>query len=299
MSLVEIAAALLVALLWGVQFVTSKVGIAAIPPLLFVALRFAAVAVLLLPFAGRPSRREVGVAALVSVFFGGLGFGLFFAGLRLSPAGLSAVVAQLMTPFTVLLAWPIIGERPTTRVVVGLGVAFAGVALALASTGSVASSVGILLVAGAAAAQGLGNVLVKRLGPLPPFRLMAWLSLFAAPQLGLASAVLEHGQGAALATAGPLAWLSLAYAVLFGAVAGFALWFWLVARLSLARIAPFALLQTVFAIVAGVVVLHEPITLPLVAGALVCVAGVALTQLRTASVPRPAALCSDLSERPV
>lgn len=299
MSLVEVAAALLVALVWGVQFVTSKVGVAAIPPLLFVTLRFVAVAALLLPFAGRPSRREVGAAALVSVFFGGLGFGLFFAGLRLSPAGLSAVVAQLMTPFTVLLAWPMIGERPTARVVIGLAVAFAGVALALASPGGGAPLAGVLLVAGAAAAQGLGNVLVKRLGPLPPLRLMAWLSLFAAPQLGLASAVLEHGQVAALGTAGPLAWLSLAYAVLFGAIGGFALWFWLIGRLSLARIAPLALLQTVFAIAAGVVVLHEPITLPLVAGALVCVAGVALTQLRAARVPRPASLRPELSQRPV
>lgn len=299
MSLVEIAAALLVALLWGVQFVTSKVGVAAIPPLLFVALRFAAVAALLLPFAGRPSRRDIGVAALVSIFFGGLGFGLFFAGLRLSPAGLSAVVAQLMTPFTVLLAWPVVGERPTVRVVVGLGVAFAGVALALAGPQSGAPLTGVLLVTGAAAAQGLGNALVKRLGPLPPLRLMAWMSLFAAPQLGLASALLEHGQLPALATAGPLAWLSLAYAVLFGAVAGFVLWFWLVGRLSLARIAPFALLQTVFAVAAGVVFLHEPLTLPLVAGALVCVAGVALTQLPAARLSRPAAARPELSQRPV
>ena len=57
MSSIEAVAALLVALLWGVQFVTGKVGVAAIPPLLFVALCFAAVAVLLLPFTGRPSRQ--------------------------------------------------------------------------------------------------------------------------------------------------------------------------------------------------------------------------------------------------
>src|SRR5580698_6775699 len=110
MSLLEVAAALLVALFWGVQFVTTKVGVAAIPPLLFGALRFAAVAVLLLPFAGKPNRKEMMAAAIISPFFGGLGFGLYFAGLHLGSASLSAVLAQLMTPFTVLLAWPLNGE---------------------------------------------------------------------------------------------------------------------------------------------------------------------------------------------
>ena len=280
MSLAQVGAALLVALFWGVQFVTSKVGVAAIPPLLFGALLFIAVAVLLVPFTGRPSRRDVGAAAVISVFFGGLGFGLYFAGLRLGSVGLSAVVAQLMTPFTVLLAWSLVGEHPSIRVLVGIAVAFGGVTLALADPGRGASLTAALLVAGGAAGQGLGTVLIKRLGPLAPMRLIAWLSLFAAPQLALASALLEHGQVAALRHAPPLAWLSLGYTVLFGTIAGFGLWFWLITRCSLARVAPFALLQTVFAILAGFLLLGEPPTAALVLGALVCMAGVALTQAR-------------------
>ena len=280
MSPVEVVAALLVPLFWGVQFVTTKVGVEAIPPLLFGALRFAAVAVLLLPLAGKPARREIGVAAVISVFFGGLGFGLYFAGLHLGSASLSAVVAQLMTPFTVLLAWPLVGERPSTRVLAGITMAFGGVALALVDPGQGASAMAALLVAGGAAAQGLGTVLIKRLGPFRPVRLLAWLSLFAAPQLVLASASFEHGQIGALRHAPILAWLSLGYATLFGTVAAFGLWFWLVARCSLARVAPFALLQTVVAIAAGVVFLGKQATTPLVGGALVCMAGVALTQAR-------------------
>lgn len=280
MSPIEVIAALLVPLFWGVQFVTTKVGVAAIPPLLFGALRFAAVAVLLLPFAGKPARSEIGAAAVISVFFGGLGFGLYFAGLHLGSASLSAVVAQLMTPFTVLLAWPLAGERPSARVLVGITVAFGGVALALADPGQGASATAVLLVAGGAAAQGSGTVLIKRLGPLKPVRLLAWLSLFAAPQLILALALFERGQVAALRHAPALAWLSLGYATLFGTMAAFGLWFWLVARCSLARVAPFALLQTVVAIAASVVFLGEQATAPLIGGALVCMAGVALTQAR-------------------
>jgi O-acetylserine/cysteine efflux transporter len=68
---------------------------------------------------------------------------------------------------------------------------------------------------------------------------------------------------------------------LYRRVACWGLWFWLIARCSMARVAPFALLQTVFAVVAGVVLLHEPLTPTLVAGAVICVVGVAITQSRS------------------
>ena len=47
------------------------------------------------------------------------------------------------------------------------------------------------------------------------------------------------------------------------------------------RVAPFALLQTVFAVAAGVVFLHEPLTPTLAAGAVICIVGVAITQSRS------------------
>jgi O-acetylserine/cysteine efflux transporter len=283
MSALEVSAALTVALLWGVQFIAIKYGVDVFPPLFFVALRFAAAAAILLPFAGRPSRREVGAAGLISVFFGGLCFGLIYMGIHAGLVGLSAVVTQLMTPLTVLFAWPLLDERPTARVTIGIVVAFAGVALAMASPGETVSLIAVVFVIGGAAAQAFGNVLIKRLGPFNVLRLMAWMSLFTVPQVGLASAFLETGQLGALRTAGPLAWLSLGYTVLFGAIIGFGLWFWLIGRLSLARVAPFALLQTVFAIGAGVVFLHETVSVPLLAGAATCIAGVLVTQLGSAA----------------
>ncbi len=62
------------------------------------------------------------------------------------------------------------------------------------------------------------------------------------------------------------------------AILGFGLWFWLIGRLSLARVAPFALLQTVFAIGTGVVFLRETVSIPLLLGTATCIAGVLVTQ---------------------
>ena len=138
-----------------------------------------------------------------------------------------------------------------------------------------------LLVIAAGFAWAVGSVLTKRYGPFEPLKLIAWMPLFTVSQVMATSLVIEHGQLASFHTASLTAWLAFAYAVLFGAVAGWGLWFWLIARCSMTRVAPFALLQTIFAVVAGVVFLHEPLTPMLVAGAVICIVGVAITQSRS------------------
>jgi O-acetylserine/cysteine efflux transporter len=284
MSPIQIVCAVLVPLLWGLQFVVIKVGLTAFPPLFFVALRFAAVAIILLPFVGRPTRREIGPMIAISVFFGGLNFALFFVGLGQGLASISAVAYQLSIPFTVLLAWPFLRERPSTRVIVGVALAFGGVALTVAAPGIAVKIVPTLLVIAAGFAWAVGSVMTKRYGPFEPLKLVTWMSLFTAPQVMAVSIAIEHDQLASLQTAGLTAWLAFAYTVVFGAVVGWGLWFWLIARCSMARVAPFALLQTIFAVIAGVVFLHEPLTPALVAGAVICIAGVAISQ--SGSSPR-------------
>jgi O-acetylserine/cysteine efflux transporter len=281
MSSVQMVCAVLVPLFWGLQFVVIKVGLTAFPPLFFVGLRFAAVAAILLPFVGRPTRRELGPMIAISVFFGGLNFALFFIGLGQGLASVSAVANQLSTPFTVLLAWPFLGERPSTRVIIGVALAFGGVALTAVEPSASVKIVPTLLVIVAGFALAVGSVLTKRYGPFEPLKLMAWMSLFTVPQVMATSLVIEHGQLASLHTASLTAWLAFAYTVVFGAVAGWGLWFWLIARCSMTRVAPFALLQIVFAVVAGVFVLREPLTPTLVAGAAICIVGVAITQSRS------------------
>uniref|UniRef100_B0T6P9 EamA domain-containing protein n=1 Tax=Caulobacter sp. (strain K31) TaxID=366602 RepID=B0T6P9_CAUSK len=285
MSRTQLACAVLVPLLWGLQFVVIKVGLTAFPPLFFVGLRLAAVAVILLPFAGRPKRREIGPMIAISVFFGGLNFGLMFLGLGQGLAGVSAVANQLSTPFTVLLAWPFLGERPPKSVIIGVALAFAGVALTAAEPSASVKMLPTLEVIAAGLALAVGSVLAKRYGPFEPMKLMAWMSAFTVPQVMIASFLTEHGQFASLHAASLKVWLAFGYTVLFGAVVGWGLWFWLIARCSMSRLAPFSLLQIVFAIIAGAVFLHEPLTWTLVAGAAICIVGVATTQIR--SVGRP------------
>ena len=285
MSAIQIACAVLVPLLWGYQFVAIKVGVLQFPPLFFLGLRFIAMALLLIPFVRTPARREFGPIAVISVFLGGLNFGLFYVGMGLGSGSMSAVAYQLNTPFTVLLAWPLLAERPSLITSVGVLLAFGGVVVLAAGPGRSAAALPILLVIGSAFAFAVANILTKRYGPFDPLMLTGWSSLFTVPQVMLMSLLLEHGQMQTLVTANGRGWMALAYTIFIGGIVGFCLWFWLIARCSMARVAPFGLLLPVFALISSVLFLGDRVTPTLVIGALLAISGVAITQVKPP--PRP------------
>jgi O-acetylserine/cysteine efflux transporter len=99
------------------------------------------------------------------------------------------------------------------------------------------------------------------------------------------SLLLEHGQLANLATADGRGWLALAYTIFIGGIVGFGLWFWLIARCAMDRVAPFGLLLPVFALISSVLFLGDPVTTKLIVGGLLAIAGVALTQIRPRARP--------------
>src|SRR5260221_13652010 len=146
MSFIQIACGVLVPLLWGYQFVAIKVGVVQFPPLFFLGLRFLAIALLLIPFVRRPARQEFGPIAVISVFLGGLNFGLFYVGMGLGSGSMSAVPYQLATPFTVLLAGPPLAERPCLTTSARVGLAFVGVVVLAAGPGLSVSALPLLLV---------------------------------------------------------------------------------------------------------------------------------------------------------
>src|SRR6202167_1623018 len=187
MSFLQIACAVLVPLLWGYQFVAIKVGVMEFPPLFFLGLRFLAIALLLIPFVRRPTRQEFGPIAVISIFLGGLNFGLFYVGMWLGSASMSAVAYQLTTPFTVLLAWPLLAERPSLVTSAGVVLAFVGVVASTAGPGLSANALPLLLVVGPAFAFAVSNVLTKRYGRFDPLMLMAWWSALTVPQVMMMS----------------------------------------------------------------------------------------------------------------
>lgn len=274
----HLAAALLVVLIWGVNFVVIKVGLREIPPILLAALRFLLAAFPAVLFIARPQVPFGRIAAYGLVMFS-LQFALLFGGMYAGmPAGLASLALQVHVFITIALAVAMAGERPSASQIAGAVLAFCGVGVIAARSGGEATAIGLVLVLLAAAAWGVGNLLSKRIGPVDPLALVVWGSLVAfGPLLALALAIegpqrVAHSLGhMSLAGLG-----SVAYLVYPTTLLGFGLWSWLLKRHPAATVAPFTLLVPVVGFTSATLLLGEPLqTWKLLAAGLV-VAGLAV-----------------------
>lgn len=290
----HILLAVLVAVLWGLNFLAIHASLQQFPPLFLVALRFAVIAVPTIAFVPRP---QVPLRWLVGY---GLGFGTVqFFGLYLGmaagfPAGLASLVLQASAPFTVVLGALLLRERLTPRRVAGVTIAATGLAVVGVTRADATSWWPFALVTLGALGWALGNLASRLAAPPVPLHLTLWMSVVP-PLPMLALSVLIEGPDVVrralatslTATAVP-AWVGLAYTVLVGTIVGSGLWVWLMARHAAGVVAPFSMLVPVVGIVAAWLVLSErPAVLELAGGVLV-VGGVLLSA-RGAGTPGPVA----------
>lgn len=281
MSPRDVAIAVLVMLIWGVNMAVAKTGLSELPPILLMAMRFSLVAALLVPFVRRPEAPLVRVIGL-SFTLGFLHFALFFSGLKGLDAAVAVIVVQLQVPFAVLLAAIFLDDRPGWRRGLGIVMAFAGVAVIVTrpDTGPPGHLASLGLMLAAAMVWAIANFQIRALQGVDGFALNGWIALFAVPQLLLASLALEHGQWAALTHATWRGYGAAAFMAVFATIVGYGLWYHLVRKYPISLAMPFTLLGPVFGVASGVILLHEPFTPRMAVGSLVTIAGIAVIVLR-------------------
>jgi drug/metabolite transporter (DMT)-like permease len=91
-----------------------------------------------------------------------------------------------------------------------------------------------------------------------------------------AGAATGEGGKVHLAAVPPRAWLALAYLIVFGSLVAFSAYVWLLRNAPLSLIATYAYVNPVVAVVLGALILGEHVTLPILIGGAVVVAGVGL-----------------------
>ncbi|MEU6093415.1 EamA family transporter [Streptomyces sp. NPDC047079] len=290
----HLALAVLVAAVWGINFTVIEIGLGHFPPLLFSALRFLAAAVPAVFFVGRPKVAWKWLVA-VGVVLGVAKFGLLFLGMDAGmPAGLSSLVLQIQSVFTALIAFAVLGERPSRIRALGMAVALGGVALAAVDEGTAGPLGAFALVIAAAACWGLSNVLTRKASPPDALNFMVWVSTVPVlPLLGLS--LLTEGPSRDLAALRALDWQGVGvvlYVAWITTVFGFGAWGWLLRRHPASTVAPFSLLVPVFGMSSAALFLDEPVTPLRWGAAALLVGGVALTSLAPAKT-RPAEVLAD------
>lgn len=281
----DIAALVLVAVIWGVNNLLAKYAVQHVPPLMASGVRFVIVTVALVMWL-KPVR-QWGLLAAVSVLSGALHFGIQYVGLAMAHDLTPMVIGmQLWIPFSVVFATLLLGERMGWRRAIGVGAAFTGVAATAFDASVWSQGLALLLVAIAAAFYGAAAVLVRRGEQIHPLTFQAWIAITSWPVLFSVSAVAEPGAVATMAAAHWTVWAAIAFGALASSVVANALMFQLVQRYEVSRTTPFLFLSPIVAIGLGVAVLRDPLTPQIMLGAVLTLAGVAMAALAERRLPK-------------
>ena len=272
-------------LFWGFQQILIKSTVDEVPPLWQAALRFAGATVLLalwcvvrrVPLFARDGTLPAGL--LAGALFAAE-FACIYLGLRDTTAS-RLTVFLYTSPFVVALLLPrfVPAERLRGLQWVGLVIAFAAVAIAFSEgfTGGTTPRQlrGDAMALAAGTMWGLTTLVIRgsRLAGASPEKTLFYqvaVTTVVAPLLSLA---LHETWSLSYSSH---AWASLAAQTVVGAFVSYLAWMWLLRHYPATQMSSFTFLTPVFALVFGVVLLHERLTTQLVLALVGVAAGIVL-----------------------
>jgi drug/metabolite transporter (DMT)-like permease len=193
------------------------------------------------------------------------------------PASEAALIAYTMPVWASLLAWPILGERPTLIRTLALVMAFAGIASIMGGNGISASEAklpGIIMALVGSFGFAVGTVLSKRWPiHLPPIPGAAWQVGLGCLPVAIVGLLIETSHWGAVTALG---WGLLVYSVVGQFCIAYVCWFAALARLPASVAAIGTMAVPVIGVVTSAITLHEPLGPGQIAALIFTLAGVAL-----------------------
>jgi O-acetylserine/cysteine efflux transporter len=189
------------------------------------------------------------------------------------------VASQLWIPFTAIFAWRMLGETMRPPAVIGLVIAFVGVAWMSLDPHASRDLPAIALMVFAGACWAVATVLVRKTPGIKPLKMQGMTALVAAPTLLAMSFVFETGQVAKAQAAPPIAWAAVLFAGVVSTIGASALLFWLIQRREAGRVTPYFLLTPLVSCSIGILFLGDRLTPQLLIGGGATMVGVALVAL--------------------
>jgi probable blue pigment (indigoidine) exporter len=295
--------AALVAIIWGLCFVLIQASLPSPAPLLLAALRaligggILAAWIALRRWWPGTRRRDPGraipdlkrsglppIPLLIALALTNAAFGL--GAMYLAAGRAEAAVASILAggqPLVLAAAgWALFGERASMRTLTGLAVAMVGVVLVGTTSSGATSPAGVALALLAAAAPAAGTVLMRRLAPTVDMLLTTSAQFLIGGTILVAVSALLEPWGAL--NWAPATLTGLLVLGVLGTGLAYVAWFWLLARVSLARLGAALFLVPVTGVVAAILIGDRPAPVELVGIAVVLV-GIGIASV--ASPPRP------------
>lgn len=292
----DLAAALAVVVIWGLNFVAMKFALRDVTPFQLGAARYV-FAVLPLIFFIRAPQMPWKWVVLYGLFQGVGQFGFLFSALKVGmTASLASVLMQMQVFFTALFGFILLHERMSRPQIAGLALAALGllcftmnfVANNAVVTGTIATFWGFILNLCAAAMWAASNIVARKAQQSSPHydavAFVVWSSLTPILPFVLLTWIFDDGSARWLTLASWQAlpwttWLAAAYLGWVATITAYALWTGLLKRHPANCVAPFSLGVPVVGLAAGMLALGEVITPWQWAGIVLVVAALATVML--------------------
>ena len=273
--------------IWGSTYLAMRVGIETIPPLMLAGLRHITVGVLFYPLlrwkAGcRPSATHWKTAAVTGVLLMFVGNGGVCWAEQVVPSGITALLVSMVSLWLVIVDWLRPGgHRPVPKVLLGLFLGIGGIVLLVGPAhlgGSERVDLrGVAVLVVACFAWACGSLYSKHGGmPSSPLLGVAMQGLVGGPVLLLAGAFSGEFHRFHFAAVTWRSWIALAYLIVFGSCIGFTSYLYILQKSTAARVATYALVNPVVALILGWFVADETISLRTVVATIVILTAVVL-----------------------
>ncbi len=269
-----------ITVIWGLNLVVSKFGVAEVPPILFTTMRFALLAAVLIPFL-RVFRGQMGPLIIAGLMSGAVCFGLMFAGLATAQNVSSVAIAgQLGVPFTTLLSVALLGEVVHWRRWTGITMSFLGIMVMGFDPQVLQYWQSLALVISSAFVGALGLIAVKKLRGIGPLNMQAWFAAVSVVPLAAVSFALERPTLEQLSQVSFVGWGAVVYSALAGSLVGHTGFYYLLQRYPVTSVAPMTVLSPVLSVVFGVWLLGDVLTTRIAVGGLLTLTGVVIITWR-------------------
>lgn len=264
--------ATLVAAIWGFNIVGMKMALNDMDPLLFTSARFFLLAIVLLPFV-RVSRQQIRPLLPIALVMGLGHFYLLSVGISIIPGVVASVCFLLGAPISALLSYLFLNERLTHLQSVAIIAATLGAMLPSLLLGEGDLQWGMLIVILSTFMWAVGNIQIRKLKQLPVLSIQFWIAIITAPLCFLAF-ILQPDAAPILPQFTTKTVLSLTYVVFCSSILSYSLWYGLIHRHGISRLAGFLLLQPVFTFTFGYILLGESLTLWQLIGSSITLTGI-------------------------
>lgn len=273
--------ALLVVLVWGVNFIFVKFGLDEMSPLLLCAVRFLLASVPAVLFIKPPPVPFRIVAAYGLIMFG-LQFGFIFMGMQIGMTpGMASLLMQVQVFFSMFFAVIFLGEKPKAGQIVGALVSFMGIGLVAMHFDQNVTLIGFLFIMAAAATWGIGNLITKKIQTTNIISVIVWGSFVACFPMFLLALIFE-GPSSITYAYEHITWkgiLSMLYIVYISTWIGYGIWNWLISTYPVGVVVPFTLLVPVVGMLSSTFILGESFELWKLTAGLFVIAGLCINLL--------------------